>query len=98
MGLEHLDSEGGIDCVETVGSADLKSNKFRFTNRHVLFGKLRPYLRKIAKPEFTGICSTDIIPIRPKEGLLRDYLFYYLRTPAMVADQSAAHEDRPGGP
>ena len=46
--------------------------------------KLRPYLRKIAKPEFTEICSTDIIPIRPKEGLLRDYLFYYLRTPSMV--------------
>ena len=84
VGLEHLDSEGGIDCVETVGSAELKSNKFCFTDRHVLFGKLRPYLRKIAKPEFAGICSTDIIPIRPEEGLSRDYLFYYLRTPAMV--------------
>jgi len=84
LGLEHLDGEGGIDCVETVGSAKLKSNKFHFTERHVLFGKLRPYLRKIAKPEFSGICSTDIIPILPKEGVTRDYLFYFLRTPAAV--------------
>ncbi len=84
IGLEHLDGEGGIDCVETVGSAELKSNKFHFTDRHVLFGKLRPYLRKIARPEFSGICSTDIVPILPKEGLSRDYLFYFLRTPATV--------------
>jgi len=65
VGLEHVDGEGKIDCTETVASAELKSNKFRFTDRHVLFGKLRPYLRKIARPTTSGICSTDIIPILP---------------------------------
>ncbi|SDB08621.1 restriction endonuclease subunit S [Bauldia litoralis] len=84
LGLEHLDSEGGIDSVETVGSAEIKSNKFHFSDRHILFGKLRPYLRKIARPDFSGICSTDIIPILPKEGLSRDYLFHFLRTPEAV--------------
>ena len=84
LGLEHLDSDGGIDCIQTVGSAGLKSNKFQFSDRHVLFGKLRPYLRKIVRPEFSGICSTDIIPILPKEGVSRDYLFYFLRTPDTV--------------
>ena len=29
---------------------------------HLLYGKLRPYLAKIARPEFDGICSTDILP------------------------------------
>ena len=84
LGLEHLDGDGGINCIETVGSAGLKSNKFQFSDRHVLFGKLRPYLRKIARPEFSGVCSTDIIPILPKNGVSRDYLFYFLRTPETV--------------
>ena len=84
LGLEHLDGDGGIDCIQTVGSAGLKSNKFQFSDRHVLFGKLRPYLRKIVRPEFSGVCSTDIIPILPKEGVSRDYLFYFLRTPDTV--------------
>ena len=84
LGLEHLDGDGGIDCIQTVGSAGPKSNKFRFSDRHVLFGKLRPYLRKIVRPEFSGVCSTDIIPILPKEGMSRDYLFYFLRAPDTV--------------
>ena len=84
LGLEHLDGDGGIDCIQTVGSAGLKSNKFQFSDRHVLFGKLRPYLRKIVRPEFSGVCSTDIVPILPKEGVSRDYLFYFLRTPDIV--------------
>ena len=84
IGLEHVDGDGGIEWSETVESAELKSNKFRFTNDHVLFGKLRPYLRKIARPEASGICSTDIIPLMPGEQLDRDYLFHFLRTPAMV--------------
>ena len=84
LGLEHLDGDGGINCVQTVGSAGLKSNKFQFSDRHVLFGKLRPYLRKIARPKFSGVCSTDIIPILPKDGVSRDYLFYFLRTPDTV--------------
>ncbi len=84
VGLEHLDGDGGINCIQTVGSARLKSNKFQFSDRHVLYGKLRPYLRKIARPVFSGVCSTDIIPILPKDGVSRDYLFYYLRTPHTV--------------
>ena len=84
LGLEHLDGDGAINCVQTIGSAGLKSNKFQFSDRHVLFGKLRPYLRKIARPAFSGVCSTDIIPILPKDGMTRDYLFYFLRTPDSV--------------
>ena len=84
LGLEHLDGDGGINCVQTIGAAGLRSNKFQFSDRHVLFGKLRPYLRKIARPAFSGVCSTDIIPILPKDGVSRDYLFYFLRTPDSV--------------
>ena len=84
LGLEHLDGDGTIERVQTVGSAGLRSNKFRFSDSHVLFGKLRPYLRKIARPTFSGVCSTDIIPILPKDAVSRDYLYHFLRCPDTV--------------
>lgn len=84
IGLEHIGSDGQLDSIETVSSAELKSNKFRFSTEHVLFGKLRPYLCKIARPDFSGVCSTDIIPLRPSTKLDRNYLYHFLRTPAMV--------------
>lgn len=84
VGLEHMDSDGGFVGVRAVDAGELASNKFRFGPRHILFGKLRPYLRKTARPEFEGICSTDILPILPGPELDRDYLFHFLRHPKVV--------------
>ncbi|UJW79884.1 restriction endonuclease subunit S [Hydrogenophaga sp. SL48] len=50
----------------------------------MLYGKLRPYLAKIARPTFAGVCSTDILPIKPGPLLDRDYLSHFLRQPGMV--------------
>ncbi|MDQ2917802.1 MAG: restriction endonuclease subunit S, partial [Pseudomonadota bacterium] len=58
---------------------------FAFTSKHLLYGKLRPYLAKIARPTFAGICSTDILPVLPGPRLDRGYLAWYLLTPHMVA-------------
>ncbi len=85
VGLENITNGGQFQNVRTAGEAGLKSNKFLFTRSHVLYGKLRPYLSKIAAPEFEGICSTDILPIRPGPNLDRRYLLHYLRTPGMVS-------------
>lgn len=84
LGLEHLGSDGSILSVQQVGAGELASNKFRFTPEHILYGKLRPYLAKIVKPTFEGVCSTDILPLRPKSTIDRGYLFHYLRHPRMV--------------
>lgn len=84
VGLEHITKGGGFIDVLSVSNGELASNKFLFDEQHILFGKLGPYLSKIARPSFTGICSTDILPIRPKEELDRTYLYYWLRTPKMV--------------
>ena len=85
VGLENISNGGEFVDVGTVSAGELKSNKFRFDADHVLYGKLRPYLAKIAAPEFGGICSTDILPIRPGNDLDRRYLLQYLRLPTMVA-------------
>jgi type I restriction enzyme S subunit len=85
LGLEHLNSDGSISPVAAVNPGDLASSKFRFTEAHVLYGKLRPYLRKIVRPTQPGICSTDILPILPGPEINRDYLYHFLRLDRSVA-------------
>jgi len=85
VGLEHVDDDGKLAAVGNVEAGTLKSTKFRFSDQHVLYGKLRPYLRKVARPHFSGICSTDILPILPGPDLDRDFLFHLLRQPRIVS-------------
>jgi len=89
LGLEHIEAGGCILSSAPVQAGELASTKFRFGPDHLLFGKLRPYLAKIALPEFEGVCSTDIVPVRPGPDLDRRYLAYFLRQPAMVDYASA---------
>lgn len=85
VGLENIKKGGGFEGVSTVDEGELASTKFAFTPKHLLYGKLRPYLAKIALPDFEGVCSTDIIPILPGPKLDRRYLAHYLLTPKMIA-------------
>ena len=75
IGLEHIEKETGRILVDPNAQLDidLKSNKFFFTSNHVLYGKLRPYLNKVALPDFDGVCSTDIFPLLPLEGISNKY-------------------------
>lgn len=84
VGLENVDSLGQFINVREVAAGELASTKFAFTPEHLLYGKLRPYLAKIARPSFRGICTTEILPIRPGPKLTRDYLFHFLRLPRMI--------------
>ena len=84
VGLEHIESGGTFLGPKPVGAGALASSKFQFTQRHILYGKLRPYLAKIACPDFSGICSTDILPILAGPKIERRFLFHFLRQPVMV--------------
>jgi type I restriction enzyme S subunit len=85
VGLENIESGGLLVGVRSVDAGELASSKFAFTPQHLLYGKLRPYLAKIARPDFHGICSTDILPVLPGRDLDRSYLAWLLLTPQMVA-------------
>jgi len=85
VGLENIESGGRFVGVGPVDAGELASSKFAFTSQHLLYGKLRPYLAKIARPDFEGICSTDILPVLPGPDLDRGYLAWLLLTPEMVA-------------
>lgn len=86
LGLEHIEAGGRILGAQSVQRGELKSSKFQFSKEHVLYGKLRPYLAKISLPDFEGICSTDILPVRPGPELDRKFLAYYLRQPSVVQE------------
>ena len=80
IGLEHIEKDTGkilID-LENNFNVDLKSNKYYFTNEHILYGKLRPYLNKVALPTCDGVCSTDIFPIMPRKNISNKYFIKYL--------------------
>jgi len=81
LGLEHINKESL--SINSIGSSKgLDSNKFVFSSDDVLFGKLRPYFRKVFKPKFDGICSTDIWVVQPRDSnICKDFLFY------LMADQ-----------
>ena len=83
IGLEHIEQE--TLRLNSVGrSSDVTSNKFKFQADDVLFGKLRPYFRKIVKPQFNGICSTDIWVFRAKKGFNQNFIFYFLANKEFV--------------
>ncbi|MBW5286366.1 restriction endonuclease subunit S [Burkholderia gladioli] len=86
IGLESIESGGGGfvagDLSKTPETPT--ANSFRFTPEHVLYGKLRPYLNKVALPAFEGKCSTEIIPLRPSSDIDRAYLAYFLRHQQVV--------------
>jgi type I restriction enzyme S subunit len=77
VGLEHIESH----TARFIGSGDahpVKSSTFIFSDVHVLYGRLRPYLNKALAPDFEGHCSTEIFPIKPSRELSREYLLYWL--------------------
>ena len=85
IGLENVESNSGRIMLNTgdSSSGQVKGNSYRFDARHVLYSKLRPYLNKVVLPEFSGRCSTELIPLLPGP-IDREYLAWYLRRPETV--------------
>lgn len=71
VGLEHIQKDAGkFEEAFRCRPEALLAAKYRFTPNHVLYGKLRPNLNKVASPDFDGVCTTEILPLLPKEGIL----------------------------
>ncbi|WP_311590313.1 restriction endonuclease subunit S [Varibaculum massiliense] len=82
LGLEDLNAGGGI--LRISDTHDIKSAKTVFQYGDVLYGKLRPYLNKHAVVNFSGVCSTDILALRPEKVIDATYLDFWLSTPFFV--------------
>lgn len=80
VGAGNITSQiGSFVELKTAGEEKLISGKFLFDESMVLYSKIRPYLMKVARPEFKGLCSADMYPLAPIENqITRNYLFHLL--------------------
>lgn len=83
IGLEHIE-QGTLRLIGTGIAEDVTSTKSKFKTGDILFGKLRPYFRKVVRPKFDGICSTDIWVVRSKKGIDQGFLFYWMASKEFV--------------
>lgn len=68
IGLEHISS--GKIFSDTSGYAeDVQSHKYVFQKNDVLYSKLRPYLDKAILATTDGICTTELLVLRPHKGV-----------------------------
>jgi type I restriction enzyme S subunit len=84
IGLENIESHTKRYLPEFVSNPE--GTCHRFTKDHILYGKLRPYLNKVFLPKFNGKCSTEIIPLKPKNGYSREYVSMILQHQSFIAE------------
>ncbi|QDU71076.1 restriction endonuclease subunit S [Mucisphaera calidilacus] len=82
MGLEHIESWTGKRLGQNGdASSDGQANLFR--RGDVLFGKLRPYLAKAYAADSEGICTGELLVLRPK-AVDQKFLLDYVLNPDFV--------------
>lgn len=77
IGLGNISKGTGI-ITDSGYSNETQSTKNVFYSKDVLYGKLRPYLNKVALVEKQGVCSTDILVLIPNINILPELLKFCL--------------------
>lgn len=87
--LEHLSQETGI-LLGYAESKGLLSQKSLFEKGDVLFGKLRPYLKKFLFADFTGVCTTEIWVLKAERFVFNKFLYHLIQSNRVleIANQS----------
>ena len=90
IGLEHM-PRGSIALTNWENAKNLQSNKFRFSTNQLLFGKLRPYFKKVGIAPVNGICSTDILVLDGKDPIWNEFILFIMSSDKFIqfASQSA---------
>lgn len=83
--LEHIES--GTGKITGASSSDgVNSMKNIFSAGDVLFGKLRPYLKKYAMPDFDGVCSSEIWVINPSgDTVASEFIYQIVQSDGFIA-------------
>jgi type I restriction enzyme S subunit len=83
IGLEHMPRKS--IALSNAGTAEgLESGKFWFERNDVLFGKLRPYFHKVGLAPDRGVCSTDILVLRPTSAEWLGFLAMHTSSDALI--------------
>lgn len=84
VGLEHIPSKGAYLLGWGKADSSISTNSI-FSKDDVLFGKLRPNLRKCIAAPFDGYCSTDILVLRANDGIVPGFAVRVFQTEAVGA-------------
>lgn len=86
LNLDMVEAQTGrvIDFVY-VDAKEIGTSTCTFDTGNVLYSKLRPYLNKVVVPEQEGYCTTELVPLRPKKMLNRQFLAFLLRSDSFVS-------------
>lgn len=102
--LPHVSGEnivpvtGELRELRSAAEDGMESGKYLFSEGHVLYSKLRPYLRKASLVDFSGLCSADIYPISTDSNRLSPaYARLLLVSPDFTrfADEASARSRMP---
>jgi type I restriction enzyme M protein len=89
IGLENIESNTGKIKKTLEPGNQILSTKNIFKKGDVLYGKLRPYLNKVAIVDFDGICSTDILVLKTNAPILLKHILlsdsFVKKTSALMA-------------
>ena len=83
IGLEHMPRRS-IALSEWESADKVTSNKLAFQKGEFLFGKLRPYFHKVGTAPVDGICSTDMVVVRPIENSWSSFVLLCVSTDEFV--------------
>lgn len=98
LGPDNVDSDTGrIENIQVVRDLGLTSGKYLFDENSIVYSKIRPNLNKVCTPDFVGICSADMYPLWPKEGITKGYLYQFMRS-SLFLKQAIAVSMRTGLP
>ncbi len=81
--LEHIESNTGR-ILDWVNSKEQLSIKNIFMKGDILFGKLRPYLRKVSLAPYDGICSSEIWVLKVQPVTINSFMLYSLQSDRFI--------------
>ncbi len=90
VGLEDIEAAGsGIISIQQKKPSEVESLKTIFQKGDILYGKLRPYLNKVAITPESGFCSTEIWAFATETFIHPYFAFAFLSSPMFVQRASA---------
>jgi type I restriction enzyme S subunit len=99
IGAGNIESKKGtLVDLKTAKEENLISGKFLFDETMVLYSKIRPYLVKVVKCDFNGLCSADIYPLVPFKNIMIKEFLYYLLTSQNFTEYAIKGSQRAGMP
>ncbi|MCS1407253.1 MAG: Type-1 restriction enzyme EcoKI specificity protein [Verrucomicrobia subdivision 3 bacterium] len=95
IGMDHVESHS-TKILGSLPASSMKSSAARFRSGDVLYGRLRPYLNKVAQPNFDGLASAEFIVFPDTKLIYSCFLKHRLNAADFVSFASHLNEgDRP---